>query len=158
MIGAIDKENLLWWADRCGRWGVGLFFLAAAVPKLFDIPGFAALIGAYGMLPKPLLLPVAAILPPVEIFLALGLMRNRLHGKIGIVLLLLLFIAVLSFAIALGLDIDCGCFGPDEPESRAFHGLKTALARDIVMLLPLGYTLWRHRSCQTIKFQREQGK
>lgn len=155
MNGISDKDKLLWWVDWCCRWGVGLFFLVAAVPKLFDIPGFAAVIGAYGMLPKPLLVPVAVILPLVEIVLALGLMRNRLHGKIGIALLLLFFIAVLSYAIHLGLDIDCGCFGPDDPEGKAFHGLKTALVRDTAMLLPLAYSFWRHRSSKTIPLQGE---
>lgn len=145
-----DKEKgvILVWVDRLCRWGVGLFFLVAAVPKLFDIDGFAAVIGAYGFLPKFLLVPMAVVLPLTEIVLAVGLLRNRLHGKIGIALLLLFFIAVLSYAITLGLDIDCGCFGPDDPESRAFHGLKSALVRDIAMLLPVAYSFWWHRSNQ----------
>lgn len=141
-----DKEVILVWVDRLCRWGVGIFFLVVAVPKIFDIYGFAAVIGAYGFLPKPLLVPMAVVLPLMEIILAVGLLRNRVHGKIGITLLLLFFIAVLSYAISVGLDIDCGCFGPEDPESRAFHGLKTALIRDIAMLLPLAFSFWWHWS------------
>ncbi len=144
----LEREVLLMWVDRLCRWGIGLIFLSAAVPKLFDIKGFAAVIEAYGMLPEPLLVPIAVVLPMVEIAFAVGLLRNRFHSKIGTAILLLFFIAVLSYAISLGLDIDCGCFGPEDPESRAFHGLRTALVRDIAMLLPLAYSFWWHRSSQ----------
>lgn len=150
-----DKRILWCWVDRFCRWGVGCFFIAVAMPKLFDVHGFAAVIAAYGMLPKPLLLPIAVILPLIELFLAVGLIMNRLHSKIGIALLLIFFIAVLSYSISIGLDIDCGCFGPEDPESKAFHGLKTALVRDFVMLLPLAFSFWWHRSSTTIQLQGE---
>lgn len=152
----MSKRVILIWIDRLCRWGVGIFFLMVAIPKLLDINGFAAVIGAYGLLPKFLLLPMAVALPLAEIAFAIGLLRNRLHGKIGIALLLLFFIAVLSYAINLGLDIDCGCFGPEDPESRAFHDLKGALVRDIAMLLPLAYSFWWHRSAINILLQGEK--
>lgn len=141
-----EKKIKLLWVDRLCRWGISAFFLAAAVPKLFDVAGFAAVIDAYSILPEPFLVPMAVILPIVEIGLAVGLLWNRFPAKIGIALLLLLFITVLSYAIWLGLDIDCGCFGPEAPESRAFHGLKTSLTRDIAMLLPLAFSFRYHRS------------
>ena len=137
------KKNKLLWVDRFCRWGMGAFFLVAAVPKLFDVGGFAQVIGAYAILPEPFLVPMAVILPIVEIGLAFGLLRNHSPAKIGVALLLLLFIAVLSYAIWLGLDIDCGCFGPEDPESQAFHGLKTSLVRDVAMLLFVAFS-WRY--------------
>lgn len=137
------KQNKLLWVDRLCRWGMGVFFLVAAVPKLFDVVGFAKVIGAYAILPEPFLVPVAVILPVIEIGLAVGLLRNHSPAKIGLALLLLLFIAVLSYAIWLGLDIDCGCFGPEDPESQAFHGLKTSLVRDVAMLLFVAFS-WRY--------------
>jgi len=139
------KQNTLLWVDRLCRWGMGAFFLAAAGPKLFDVAGFAKVIGAYAILPEPLLVPLAVILPVVEIGLAVGLLRNHFPAKLGVALLLLLFIAVLSYAIWVGLDIDCGCFGPEDPESQAFHGLKTSLVRDIAMLLLLAFSFRYHR-------------
>ena len=50
---------------------------------------------------------------------------------------MVVFICVLSYGIWLGLDIDCGCFGSNEPESSAFSGLREALLRDLLLLLPL---------------------
>ena len=46
-----------------------------------------------------------------------------------------LFIVVLGYGIWMGLDVDCGCFGPDGPEAKAFHGLRLSLYRDLVMLV-----------------------
>jgi hypothetical protein len=34
----------------------------------------------------------------------------------------------------MGLDVDCGCFGPEDPEAEAFHGLRLSLFRDLVMM------------------------
>jgi hypothetical protein len=45
----------------------------------------------------------------------------------------------------MGLDVDCGCFGPEDPEAEAFHGLRTALYRDLFMLAAVGFLYaWRH--------------
>jgi hypothetical protein len=45
----------------------------------------------------------------------------------------------------LGLDIDCGCFGPEDPESRAYGGLRTALYRDLAMAAGVAYLYWWRR-------------
>lgn len=140
-----NLQNLLMWADRLGRWIISAIFLAAAIPKLFNPYQFAATIDAYAILPDVLLLPTAIVLPVLEILLAIGLLFNCLKSKIGTVVMLLFFIALLSYSIWLGLDIDCGCFGPEDPEHTAFEGLRVALIRDIVMLLPLIYSFWYHR-------------
>lgn len=145
----MDRKNnfkeLLLWGDRLSRWVVSLIFLAAAVPKLLNVHGFASVIGAYAVLPDIFLLPTAVVLPVVEIFLAVGLLLNRLKSVIGIGVLLIFFIVLLSYSILQGLDIDCGCFGPEDPEHIAFQGLRVALVRDIVMLIPLIYSFWYHR-------------
>jgi hypothetical protein len=138
-------QDVLLWADRLSRWIIGMFFLVAAFPKLFNVHGFAATIDAYALLPDVLLLPTAVVLPVLEILLAVGLLFNRLQSKIGITVMLLLFISLLSYSIRQGLDIDCGCFGPEDPEHLAFKGLRVALVRDILMLLPLVYSFWYHR-------------
>jgi len=40
--------------------------------------------------------------------------------------------------------VDCGCFGPEDPESRAYHGLRPALYRDFGMLAGVLYLFaWR---------------
>ena len=150
------RDNVLRWLDVCGRWIISAIFLFAAVAKLFDVHGFAAVINAYGFLPEILVVPVASVLPVIEIGLAVGLLVNRWQCTLGTAALLLCFIVLLSFAIRSGLDIDCGCFGPEDPERKAFHGLRTALVRDTVMLVPLVYSFWyqRYRISRTIAAAR----
>ena len=136
---------MLTWLDLLGRWIISLIFLAAAIPKLFNVHGFASVIDAYDILPEILLLPTAVVLPVLEIVLALGLLLNSLKSKVGVTAMLLFFIFLLSYSIWQGLDIDCGCFGPEDPEFKAFRGIRVALVRDIVMLVPLIYSFWYHR-------------
>jgi len=77
-----------------------------------------------------------------------------IRGSLAIVSgMLVLFMAILLYGIQLGLDIDCGCFGPHDPESRAFHSLRPALYRDFVMMAGVIYLyVWRRvRSIQPIQ-------
>ena len=134
------------WGDRLARWSTSLIFLFAALPKLLNVQGFAKTIEAYAILPGVLLQPTAIVLPIVEVILAIGLLFNDWKSKVGCVVLLLMFILLLSYSIWAGLDIDCGCFGPEDPEYSAFHGLRLALLRDIVIFLPLLYSFWYHRN------------
>jgi hypothetical protein len=152
MTAIPDIKKALLWADRLARWSISLIFLYAAIPKLLDVQGFAKTIEAYAILPGVLIFPTAIILPITEIVLAVGLLFNSWICKMGSAALLLMFIALLSYSIWVGLDIDCGCFGPTDPEYSAFHGLREALRRDILMLLPVVYSFWYHRY-RYIKFQ-----
>ncbi len=111
----------------------------AAVPKLSDPVAFAQVVEAYGLLPDTLLLPAAVMLPFFELIAAFLLIRGRISGLWISALLMFLFIAVLSYGIWLGLDIDCGCFGPEDIESKAFSNLRLALIRDVLLCIPLLY-------------------
>jgi hypothetical protein len=137
--------------ERLGRYLIAAVFFYAAFPKLFDVRGFADVIEAYAIVPDDAVLLFAVLLPVTEIILAVGLLINVHKATIGSLLLLLLFIAVLSYSIHLGLDIDCGCFGPEDPEHLAFQGLRTALIRDLVLVIPLVYSLWFFRNGKIIK-------
>lgn len=151
------QARAMYWGDRLARWSIAIIFCAAAIPKLFAVREFAAVIKAYAILPEALLLPTAVVLPVVEIMLAVGLFANSWKSKVGSVVLLLLFLAFLAHAIWLGLDIDCGCFGPEDPEYTAFHGLRGAFLRDLLMFLPLGYSFWYNRYRHfNFQFQGEQ--
>ena len=138
-------QKTLLLADLLARWSIGLLFLCAGVPKLFNVHEFAKTINAYAILPAVLIPPAAIVLPVIEIILAVGLVFNKRESKIGSAVLLLLFISLLFYAIWAGLDIDCGCFGPEDPEFSAFYGLRQALLRDIMMLFLLAYSFWYHR-------------
>ena len=129
-------------AEKICRFAVVIVMFAAAIPKLLNISDFAAVINAYEMLPQFAVGPMAVFLPVIEIALAIGLIINIRSSKYLTICLLLFFIAILSFAIYQGLDIDCGCFGPEDPEHRAFQGLRVAIARDAVMIVCLSYSLW----------------
>lgn len=138
------------WLYRLLRWGLGCIFVYSGITKLYAPITFAVLIDAYGLVPEPMLMPVAVIIPLLEVLAGVGLVID-LRGSLAIITgLLVLFVAILGFGIWMGLDVDCGCFGPEDPESRAFHGLRTALYRDIAMLAAVAFLYW-WRSYATIE-------
>ncbi len=132
---------------RASRWMLALIFLYAGIPKLVSWYDFALIVNSYALLPESLAIPAAIVIAGLEVAAAVALLCGRVEGLWGITLLLALFIAVLSWAIWQGLDIDCGCFGPDDPEHRAFSGIRTALVRDILLCIPVLYLFWyRHQT------------
>lgn len=119
-------------------------FLWSGFTKALQPMVFAGTVDAYGLLPESLVAPVAISLIALEIVAGLALLLERRGGLTLTSLLLLLFVAVLLYGIFLGLDIDCGCFGPDDPEAEAFHDLRGALLRDLLMIFAVAYLfLWR---------------
>lgn len=126
------------------RWIIGTVFIYAGITKLIEPVVFATLIDAYGLLPEIMIMPVAVVLPILEIIAGIALIFDIKYALVLITALLTLFIAVLAFGISMGLDIDCGCFGPGDPEAKAFHGLRTTLYRDLIMAVSIAYLfLWR---------------
>lgn len=128
---------------------LSLLFFYAGWNKLNDIRSFEAILDAFGLLPESWLRPVAIALPLLELGAALGLLLEMRGSLTTIAALLALFSAILGYGIHMGLDIDCGCFGPEDPQSRAYAGLRSALLRDLAMLAAtawlFGYRLWRRR-------------
>ena len=117
---------------------------------------FAVLIDAYGIVPETALMPVALFLPLLEVTAGAGLLFD-IRGSLPVIGgLLILFIAILGYGTAMGLDVDCGCFGPEDPESKAFHGLRQTLFRDFVMLAAVGYLFaWRrYRGIRSLRINR----
>ncbi len=121
------------------RWLLAIIFLVAGISKLLDLREFAGVIDAYGLLPESLVYPSAFIISSMEVVAAIGLLLNKKFALHITAILLCAFIGVLTYGIVLGLDIDCGCFSQTDPEFRAFSGLKTALVKDFVLLIPLVY-------------------
>ena len=127
-------------------WGLAALFIASGLTKLVDPEQFAVLIEAYGILPESLVMPPAHLLPSGEVLAGGGLIFNVRGSLAVITLLMALFMAVLGYGIWLGLDVDCGCFGPEDPEARAFHGLRSAFYRDIVIMAIVAFLYaWRYR-------------
>jgi uncharacterized membrane protein YphA (DoxX/SURF4 family) len=141
------------WIYKLSRWGLGGIFIYAGSIKLLEPKTFAVLIDAYGVIPESLLVPVAATLPALEVAAGIGLFFD-IEGSLSMIAgLLVLFIAILTYGIWMGLDVDCGCFGPDDPEAEAFHGLGLPLYRDMLMLAGIAYIYgWRrYRSIKPLK-------
>jgi hypothetical protein len=123
---------------------LGLVFLFAAFPKIFNLRSFATIIDAYGFVPEKALLPVALLIAVLEVASGAGIFFNR-SSRLSLFIisgLLFLFIGVLSYSLWLGFDIDCGCFGPNEPKHTFFSSLRSALYRDLFLLLPAAYLYW----------------
>jgi uncharacterized membrane protein YphA (DoxX/SURF4 family) len=105
-------------------------FLYSGISKLLSPADFALVISGYGILPDAII-PFAAItIPVVEILVAAGLCFDIKGSLTFYSLMIIVFMAVLFHGISMGLDVDCGCFGPEDPEGKAFHSLKEALLRD----------------------------
>lgn len=132
------------WIYRFTRWGLGVVFIVAGSLKLAAPATFAILIDAYGVLPDSLATPAAVLLPALEVAAGFGLLFDIKGSLTIIAALLIMFIVILAYGIGMGLDVDCGCFGPDDPESEAFHGLRQALYRDGAMLAAVAFLFgWR---------------
>ncbi len=122
-------------------------FVASGSLKLLDPSALAVTVKALGLAPGWAAKPLSVLLAGLEVLAGLGLLLRLRWSLPAITGLLFFFIAILAYALRLGLDIDCGCFGPDEPEARAFHGLWSALWRDFCLLAGAAYVHvwnWAH--------------
>lgn len=133
------------WPYRMVRVILATIFLWSGLTKLFNPASFAVIIETYGLIPASWVMPVAIVLPALEVVAAVGLLMD-IRGSLSIISgLLVFFAAILMYGIWLGLDIDCGCFGPEDPEGKAFHSLRLALYRDFAMMAGVIYLcLWRY--------------
>jgi uncharacterized membrane protein YphA (DoxX/SURF4 family) len=148
------------WLYQLLRWSLGGIFIYSGITKLITPASFAVLIDAYGLVPEILLMPVAVLIPVLEVLAGAGLLVD-LRGSLAVITgLLLLFVAILGFGIWMGLDVDCGCFGPEDPEAKAFHGLSAALYRDIAMLGAVVFLYWwrSSRKLEPIRIATLTGK
>jgi hypothetical protein len=128
--------------ELVSRWLLATVFFGASIPKILSPNAFAEVIGAYGLVPEAILFPVALAICWGEFFTAVGLLLKKKWALIATLVFMLVFIGVLSYGIYLGLDIDCGCFGPEDPEHKAFSGLRLALVRDLMLMVPLLFAFW----------------
>jgi hypothetical protein len=129
-----DPMKTMDWLYRLCRWTLGGIFIYAGGTRLLKPESFAVLIEAYGIIPERLRIPVAIGLPFLELIAGIGLLFD-IRGSLALITgLLVFFMAVLGYGIWMGLDVDCGCFGPEDPEAQAFHGLRLSLFRDLALM------------------------
>jgi uncharacterized membrane protein YphA (DoxX/SURF4 family) len=127
------------WLTVRAQIALGAVFVAAALPKLADPPGFAEAIWNYRLAPAWLIHPAALVLPWLELLcglaLCLGLWARAAAAWLGA--LLLVFLAALSINLARHHPVDCGCFStqaaPRSAEERVAD-MRWAILRDLGLL------------------------
>jgi uncharacterized membrane protein YphA (DoxX/SURF4 family) len=109
------------WMDRglfAARWMVGGVLLIAGLAKIRSGAGpFLKAILGYDLLPRPVAVILATVLPWLEV-LAGGLLLAGLWTQIAALLgfaLLLLFAAAVAVSLLRGKRHECGCFGSPAP-------------------------------------------
>ncbi len=118
--------------------GLALLFAGAAWHKRSAPAHFRAQLGAYELLPEPLLKPAAAMLPWLELATALGLVIVPLRSGAGAAALILLLAYAAGMLVNLlrgRRDIDCGCGGPAQPLSYGLVLRNLILAGGAAVLL-----------------------
>ena len=129
---------------------LGLVFIAAALPKIIDPPGFAKAIWAYELFPAWSLSPLALVLPWLELLsglaLCLGLWVRA--SLLWVAALLLSFSLALSINLVRQHPVDCGCFGASAPrtESERLVDMRWIIFRDFGLLLLAIQALWTTKS------------
>lgn len=155
----VNSFRFLSWLDRLIRLATGGIFLYAGSLKLISPDTFVIVIEAFGLIPEFFLMPMAVFISLLEVVAGVGLIFNIKWSLETITGLLVLFMAIIGYGLFLGLDIDCGCFGPEDPEAKAFSGLKTALYRDILIAAGVTYMyfwrIYKNRYLENIVFMEE---
>jgi len=101
------------WLSLVVRVAMGVILVAAAIPKLVDIPQSIIAVRAYRILPEALVPLVGTMLPIFELVLALFLFAGLFTRLSAVVWLLMMaaFTTGVIWAWTQGYSIDCGCFG-----------------------------------------------
>lgn len=131
------------------RIAIGGLFVFAASNKIPAIQSFAEAIKGFGVIDadaRPwLIIAGAFVIPWFELIAGLMLiigLRAR-SASLGIGLLLLLFIGGLLHVIFGDIDADCSCFGDSTLICKDPTVGWCQVIRNTVMLIPVGYLLWR---------------
>lgn len=155
MRGAVTLPGIgSWplWLPRFAAWALGFVFLAAALPKLADPPGFAQALHGFDLLPEKLLAPLALTLPWLELWMSLALLAGvaRRSAALLALSLLLTFSGALGWNLIQGHAVDCGCFGSGASKSteERFRDMKLGLSRNLILGLLAMYCLVRKRESQ----------
>jgi len=128
------------WLSILVRIALGIIFIIAAWPKIYDPPSFAHMIWNYKILPSSWINPMAIVLPWLEMVCGLALVAgiHRRGAALLVTGMLLVFIAALLTDIVRDIPVNCGCFSVT-PVQRSHEELvaemKADTLRDLGMLL-----------------------
>ncbi len=101
------------WLSLVVRLGMAGILIAAAIPKIQNIPQSIRAVRAYQLLPEAVVPFVGTMLPFLELALALVLLIGAFTRAASVVWLAMMaaFLVGVIWAWSTGLSIDCGCFG-----------------------------------------------
>jgi len=126
---------------------LGIFFVAASLPKLVDPPSFAHMIYNYRIVPGALVNLMALTMPWIELLsglaLILGIWKDA--ARTIIAALLLVFIVAISINLARNNAIDCGCFdvtAAGKSHEERIADMRFVVFRDLGMLLMCAQLWW----------------
>jgi uncharacterized membrane protein YphA (DoxX/SURF4 family) len=126
---------------------LGIFFVAASLPKLVDPPSFAHMIYNYRIVPGALVNLMALTMPWIELLsglaLILGIWKDA--ARTIIAALLLVFIVAISINLARNNAIDCGCFdvtAAGKTHEERIADMHFVVFRDLGMLLMCAQLWW----------------
>lgn len=132
---------------------LGVLFVAAALPKIIDPPGFAQMIYNYKMVPASLLNAMTLVLPWLELLcgiaLILGIWRRTATLLVG--LMLVTFIAAIGINLARDNAVNCGCFEivpTPKTHDQLISEMKIVILRDLGMLLMVAQILYATRQAR----------
>lgn len=128
------------WLTVRAQIALGAVFVAAALPKLADPPGFAKAIWNYQLFPAWSVHPAALFLPWLELLcgLALCLGIKTRAAALWLLALLAAFMVALSINLARRHPVDCGCFtthAAERTQAQRLDDLRWALWRDAGLIL-----------------------
>ena len=113
---------------------LGAVFVYASLDKIAHPELFAHSIMDYKMTPAAVVIPMAVLLPWMELLaggaLVLGWMRRG--SALLILTMLSVFMVAIVSALVRGIDIDCGCFSTS-PEAERLA--MVTLLRDVLLVL-----------------------
>ena len=126
---------------------LGVFFVAAALPKIVDPPSFAHMVYNYRIVPGALINLMALTMPWIELLSGLALILGiwKEAARTIIAALLLVFIVAISINLARNNAIDCGCFdvtAAGKSHEERIADMHFVVIRDLGMLLMCAQLWW----------------
>jgi len=129
---------------------LGVFFVAAALPKIVDPPSFAHMVYNYRIVPGAAINLMALVMPWIELLSGLALILGIWTGTARTIVAALLatFIIAISINLARHNAIDCGCFDVSvagKTREERLADMHLVILRDAGMLLMCAQLWWASR-------------
>lgn len=144
-VPRINRELTLDTVSAIARFGMGIVWIAAGLPKLNDHMNLTQSIAAYEIFTPYWSDLLARMIGPLEVagglLLILGIFLKPVSKVASWVMVL--FIIGIAQAWSRGLVIDCGCFSVEPNMDGAAMDYAVTILRDLVFLFLSVWTIYR---------------